>query len=1338
MILRVISSLLFLLLPLISLSKTKSDYPVHIYFEKRNYKIFKDNTVSFTFIRKYKILNQQGIRSWNDVTASWYAWYQTKPIISATVVSPGGKITHLDPKTIGEMTSKQSDQLVYSDRKTIKGPLPAIEIGSIIEEKYVYRDKKPFFHGGIQKWFTVNRHVPIDKVILVIDKPQNTHLKYKLLNIKSTPEITKNGKREKFTFKFKDVKPYKGDKSYLHPSEYVWSSVIFSTVPGWKNVARKYNALVEKQLEKSKNLKQIIEALPSKKLKGRKLIAALMKVIHKQIRYTGLEFGDASIIPRSPDEVLKRRYGDCKDKAALLVALLRHYHIKAHLVLLNSGFRSDIIKEIPGANYFNHAIVYIPGPYNVWVDATEKFVPLGEIPPRDQDRYALIIDSKTKGLVKTPKKNYNQNVEYLKREVFMSQLGAARIVESHKSTGKYAYRSRRYFHRMGRNKIKKMLERYVKGAFDSKEISKFSYTDPLKLTPDFKYSFVVDKTDYAYTNLDNGYATLKLGYIVNKLPSSLSNLKFYNKKGEAKKSPWLKRSKALQLPIPHRYVLKYKIHIPPGFKVVKLPKDRLIKIASGSIIENYSISKGIIYVYREFSSGAGYYKPSEISQLRKVLYNLNKRSRITLRLYSKGSEFLQKGQVKKAVELYKTFLAKYPKEPGNYIRLANVLLKAGFRDAAVTYIKKAIALDDKLVEAHMMLGLTYLHDPFGRQFKGSMNLAAAMKSYKKVTTLDVKNIKAWRLLAILTEYDKDGIRYSPDANLKEAVSLLARYRFQTGKNDLDVNYLTALFFTRKYDQVLNLKNFKKTKNIQSLRLASKAILYDVPAMMNMLNSITGESSERAKLLKETAQYCINARKYKIAASLLYQLSRFSSDSMKVQSRSFYLRDIKPYQMINTKRKGPEKVIYDFFKMLYINGVNEKGIKKIFTSQTISLNGLKDIQGNFKTYRKSLIKRANAEGYLYDNKLDIIFSKMSFRKKGNDSIGWQITLTIDLLNNPVKSYYYVKKENGLYKIINYSSTIPYSLGLHALDLLKKNNIKGASTVLNWVYDLNGNKNLKTFEGHPFHHVWKKDSVNRERIELAALTLLSNKKDYGKKIEKLRRKYYEKKMVAQIDRALLIHYYVMDKNYKAYVVLKRLQKVDPNSDAVNMTLLEVLGKLRKFREIDKLINNLLKKDPEKSKYLYTKAAYMAEEGRIKEARKYLEKLHNKNLGDARTYNLLAWIGLFDDTSLYEMLGLAMKSNRLSKFNTWAYLHTLATIYADMEKVSEAKQVVNHMLEKSNQKEIREVDNYILGRNAETLGLPDIAQYHYQKIKRAKNMKHLTVYELAQKRLKRLKKK
>ncbi len=64
---------------------------------------------------------------------------------------------------------------------------------------------------------------------------------------------------------------------------------------------------------------------------------ALYNWVATQIRYVGIYLGDGGIVPNYADDTLRNRYGDCKDKSTLLVALLAAKGIEAESAMVNSG-----------------------------------------------------------------------------------------------------------------------------------------------------------------------------------------------------------------------------------------------------------------------------------------------------------------------------------------------------------------------------------------------------------------------------------------------------------------------------------------------------------------------------------------------------------------------------------------------------------------------------------------------------------------------------------------------------------------------------------------------------------------------------------------------------------------------------------------------------------------------------------------------------------------------------------------------------------------------------------------------------------------------------------------
>jgi len=112
-----------------------------------------------------------------------------------------------------------------------------------------------------------------------------------------------------------------------------------------------------------------------------------------------MEMGINGHKPHPPAQVLKRRYGDCKDKALLLVSLLRATGIEAAPALANTRERAALDGFLPTAYAFNHAIVRarIDGKER-WLDATLTSQ-RGELSALSTPGYerALVLDPATYG-----------------------------------------------------------------------------------------------------------------------------------------------------------------------------------------------------------------------------------------------------------------------------------------------------------------------------------------------------------------------------------------------------------------------------------------------------------------------------------------------------------------------------------------------------------------------------------------------------------------------------------------------------------------------------------------------------------------------------------------------------------------------------------------------------------------------------------------------------------------------------------------------------------------------------------------------------------------------------
>ncbi len=99
---------------------------------------------------------------------------------------------------------------------------------------------------------------------------------------------------------------------------------------------------------------------------------AALALVQEQVRYLFVGLNDGGYVPAAADDTWTRRYGDCKGKTVLLLALLHQLHIDAQPVLVAAGSFGDAIPNfMPAPGLFNHVLVRatIDG-RTYWLDGT--------------------------------------------------------------------------------------------------------------------------------------------------------------------------------------------------------------------------------------------------------------------------------------------------------------------------------------------------------------------------------------------------------------------------------------------------------------------------------------------------------------------------------------------------------------------------------------------------------------------------------------------------------------------------------------------------------------------------------------------------------------------------------------------------------------------------------------------------------------------------------------------------------------------------------------------------------------------------------------------------------
>jgi hypothetical protein len=366
--------------------------------------------------------------------------------------------------------------------------LPAIVVGAVVEEEIESREVRSLFDHGIVERFALTQQYPVRKLRLSIEAPSALPLKYEAISSDAKPVRSEAGGHTTLVFELGPLPATPAPEPFLPAEEMKLPEIAFSTGKSWADVAAAYADLVESHLDLD-TVRPLAEKAIGKETDRDKIIELLLASLRSQIRYTGIEFGRGAIVPRSTRETLARRYGDCKDQATLLVAMLRAAGIKAHVALLRTGRYDDIAPNLPGLGDFDHAIVYVPvadakgkvpfsghprsgstqksgqSPAGMWIDPSARCAPAGWLPLVDQDRLALLASRETRDLVHTAAMDYKVNAGDQMIEMFPAENGKGRVRVTVSCSGSYAEDLREDYASLGIKALRKRWTDFLKEQF---------------------------------------------------------------------------------------------------------------------------------------------------------------------------------------------------------------------------------------------------------------------------------------------------------------------------------------------------------------------------------------------------------------------------------------------------------------------------------------------------------------------------------------------------------------------------------------------------------------------------------------------------------------------------------------------------------------------------------------------------------------------------------------------------------------------------------------------------------------------------------------------------------
>jgi len=1300
-----------------------------VLYEEEDFTLDAAGRLTNTHRMIYRIETEAGVQSWSEASVEWEAFYQNVPQIEARVIQPNGSVTELDQKTVTDVAAQNAGDGTYSDDRLHEAPLPALAPGVIVEVETICADKEPYFTAGGAYRNYFQRMVPVIRSRMVVEVPAGTPLQYKsawLPNLITRDETSNDVRR--VTFDQGHLDGWVSEDIQLptdHP-RVPW--VEFSTGQSWAGIAEAYEQLAEPQIETGA-VKSLLPTNPPQDRNAR--IAMLVATLHENVRYTGVEFGKARLQPQTSAEILERHYGDCKDKASLLVAMLRAAGIPADMALLDAGPGLDVNPDLAGINLFDHAIVYVPaseGEGPLWIDATAEYTKVGNLPYPDQGREALIVATDTTGLTLTPEAVPADSKLVETRKFLLADYGPAQAIETSQTSGYIDANYRAYYGDSSSQSAQISLENYAKQAYAAKALTSVQHGDAADLAKPFLLTLDMAKAERGDTGIGEASVAVYFGGIWNSLPDwfgtnpDQDNQNLMPDEQSRRQKAEADRSADYEVP-PFIAERRYEIVPPAGFAVRGLPPNVTTQMGPATLTRTYSVDvQGVVTADFRFDTGKSVYSVADALGLRKAIATANKEGAILITFDQAGAKLLAQEKIREALAADQSLIDSHPQDAVQHVRMAYVLLHAGIGEQARAEATQATQLDPKSAVAWKTLGWVLQHNLIGVLHGTGFDFAGAADAYKKAAALDPDDTDTIADLAELYEYDANGTQYGSVDNLNVAIQeyQALKAKDQNVGDQYEDRLLFCLLYAHRYTDLLAaLTTLPASPARDGLAIAATTATEGVTAGLQRANQVSGDNDQRDTALRSAGEELAFLRMYPEAAQILSACIAGQSDAPTLARQVEMFRNLHPYDAQSTGNLDPQGVVRQMMVDGWSGSVTDAQLTRLLAHHAYATDA--EWQKNTKDNEEAasnMSAMANRLRLLPRELADLTLGTMKLTSSGDDAHGYRVMM---LEPGETPRSFFVTREDGMYRVVADQSD-SMEVGNEALYLLHHGDQTQARSLLDWKRDtvhMGGGDD--PLSGPLFARLWTSgESKGATAIELAAASLLLYRADISPILPQLEHSAMavsglNKPDAAAVNLLAAEGWLYAQKPERARAAIVALLKAYPDSITVIGLAGEADRQMHNWTAWNALVDSRLRKRPDNHDLLLEKVDVEQAEGDFAAAGRTLQTVLNGMQASAMDYNNYAWNALFENQVSDSALQAAQQATTLTNNQDFASLHTLACVYAARGKTTEARQTLLQAMAAANLADPNSEVWYAFGAIYQQFGATKAAIAAFRKVEK-----------------------
>lgn len=380
----------------------------------------------------------------------------------------------------------------------------------------------------------------------------------------------------------------------------------------WSDVSRWASELSDPQIELNDAVAGKARELTANAKTELEKIQAIGRYA-QNINYISIQIGIGRFRPHSAIDVFSKSYGDCKDKANLMRAMLKAIGVTAYPVIIFSGDPTYVREEWPSPTQFNHCIIAVKvsdettaptiithpklGRLLIF-DPTDENTPVGDLPDHEQGSFALIAAGENGSLQKMPITPPEANKLEREANITLDVQGTVTAIIRERSVGQSAVGERRLFRRLARPEYVKRIESWITRGATGAKISK---VEPADNQRDGRFALDVE---FAVP----GYAQSMRGQLLVFKPVIVPRRDDLDLTAAARRHPLVLDSEA--------FTETVRVKLPEGFEVDEMPDAAKLETPFGKYTATYEVKDGHLIFTRNLVVQAGTIPAAQYPQVR--------------------------------------------------------------------------------------------------------------------------------------------------------------------------------------------------------------------------------------------------------------------------------------------------------------------------------------------------------------------------------------------------------------------------------------------------------------------------------------------------------------------------------------------------------------------------------------------------------------------------------------------------------------------------------------------------------------------------------------------------